>query len=143
MRCDALQVRVAARSSLCGAGNDHGKPNEPDADSLAQDGITKKEYKSWKKYDRRKFLEDLLTKQRRAHQAQSEDDYYKTLRNMHKVNTSDVRKLLHQKTNDTAELDAHILLSKPESLERHPIFCVLTRKDGALGDLKVAICHCK
>ena len=35
MRCDAMQVLVAAGSGLCGAGNDYGEPNEPDADSIA------------------------------------------------------------------------------------------------------------
>lgn len=114
-----------------------------DANSLVQNDVTKREYKSWNKHERRKFLEDLLTKQRRAYQAQSEDDYYESLRNMHKVNISDVRKLLHQKTNTRVELDAHIMLSKHESLERHPLFCVLTRNDGALSKLKSAICHCK
>ena len=116
-------------------------PDSLDADSHSPEtgGLRQHECRSWTKADRRRFLEDLLRKLRRAHQLQSEEDYYYALRNMHKVDTSDVRKLLCQKTNDTAEIDAHILLSKPEGVKRHPLFCMLTRRQGAIEECRTAV----
>ena len=138
-----LRARTHDTSARCGAA-DTDLPSIADsleADSSGIEDRGRREYRSWKKHDRRRFLEDLLTKQRRAHQLQSEKDYYDALRNMHKVDTSDVRKLLLQKTNDTTELDAHILLSKPDWIERHPLFCILTRRGGAIDGCRAAICQ--